>query len=97
MRSTGARRLNRPVWVKLSVLYRQIRFLPAQLRGDARTLDVTGEAPGALHRWYRSTTGEWYGLVSYTITHAAPAQTEPLRLDDQLVPAEALRPRTYGR
>jgi hypothetical protein len=91
------RRLNRPVWVKLSLVHRQTRFPPARFRWDDRTVDTAGEAPGTLHGWYRSTTGEWYGLVSYAVRYADRPPPAELELADQLVPAEALRPRTYGR
>jgi hypothetical protein len=91
------RRLNRPVWVKLSLTHRQTRFPPARFRWDDRTVDVSGEAAGTLHGWYRSTTGEWFGLVSYALRYADRAVAAELHLVDQLVPAEALRPRTYGR
>jgi hypothetical protein len=91
------RRLNRPVWVKLSLVHRQTRFPAARFRWDDRTVDVSGEASGTLHGWYRSTTGEWFGLVSYTVRYADAARPSALQLDDQLVPAEALRPRSYGR
>lgn len=91
------RRLNRPVWVKLSLVFRQTRFPPARFRPDDRTVDVSGEAPGTLHGWYRATTGEWFGLVSYSIIRTTRRPTDFVQLVDQLVPAEALRPRTYGR
>src|SRR3954462_3944652 len=91
------RRLNRPVWVKLSLVHRQTRFPPARFRWDDRTVEVAGEAPGTLHGWYRSTTGEWFGLVSYAGRYADRPPPAELELTDQLVPAEALRPRTYGR
>lgn len=91
------RRLNRPVWVKLSIVLRQTLYPPGRFRWDDRTLEVSGEVWGTLHGWYRATTGEWYGLVPYAITYAHAEVTGQLQLDDQLVPAEALRPRTYGR
>ena len=49
-----------------------------------------------LHAWYRSTTGEWYGLVSFSIMYANRNPSIDLQLEDQLVPADSLRPRSYG-
>ena len=86
----------REVWVRLSVIYRQTIFPPARFRFTDQTLDLSGEAPGVLHGWYRASTGEWYGLVSFTILYAGATRTPGLQLDNQLVPAEALRPRKYG-
>jgi hypothetical protein len=40
------------------------------------------------HGWYRASTGEWYGLVSFTTVSAGATRTPGL-LDHQLVPAEA--------
>ena len=91
------RRLNRAVWVKLELVFRQTAFPPAQFHWDDRTLNATGEVHGHLHGWYRATTGEWYGLVSYSIPQATGQPKTYLDLTDQLVPAEALRPRLYGR
>lgn len=94
--SLEMRRLNRPVWVKLPLIFRQTTFPPRQFRHDARTLVVTDDAPGELHGWYRATTGEWFGLVSFSVLYASGIPSSGLRLADQLVPADALRPRTYG-
>ncbi|WP_214402279.1 hypothetical protein [Pseudonocardia lacus] len=91
------RRLNRPVWVDLSVVFRQTCYPPARFRWDDRTLDVSREVWGTLHGWYRASTGEWFGLVSYAVAYADVQVERQLTLDDQLVPAEALRPRLYGR
>lgn len=93
----ASRRLNRQVWVKLPVVFRQTQYPPGRFRWDDRTLDVSGELWGILHDWYRAATGEWYGLVSYGISYAHAEITGQLQLDDQLVPADALRPRLYGR
>jgi hypothetical protein len=41
-------------------------------------------------------TGEWLGLVSFAVPYVGLIPSEGLQLVDQLVPAEALRPRTYG-
>ena len=46
--------------------------------------------PGVLHAWYRSTTGEWYGLVSFSIMYANRNPSTGLQLEDQLVPADSL-------
>ena len=41
--------------------------------------------------------GRWYGLVSFAVPYLGLVSSVGLELTDQLVPAEALRPRTYGR
>ena len=92
-----AMRLNRPVWVTLARIYPlntgpRPRFHYAQLAIDLSEQEV----PGVLHAWYRSTTGEWYGLVSFSIMYAARNPSTGLQLEDQLVPAHSLRPRSYG-
>jgi hypothetical protein len=63
-------------------------FAPARFRFTDQTLDLSGEAPGVPHGWYRASTGEWYGLVSFTTVSAGATRTPGL-LDHQLVPAEA--------
>jgi len=90
-------RLNRPVWVTLARIYPlntgpRPRFHYAQLAIDLSEQEV----PGVLHAWYRSTTGEWYGLVSFSIMYANRNPSTGLQLEDQLVPADSLRPRSYG-
>ena len=90
------RRLNRPVWVRLDGIYRQLNFPPKLRLGDKMALNCRGEVPGALHDWLRMSTGEWLGLVSFSVPYIGLIPSEGLRLVDQLIPAEALRPRTYG-
>lgn len=89
--------MHRLVWVDLGVVFRRTRFPPAQFRWDDRTLNPSGEAHGVLHGWYRATSGEWYGVVSYAVPYAGSPPSRQLELADQLVPAAALRPRLYGR
>ena len=84
------------MWVRLSLVYRQTVFPPARFRTDERTLDFTSDAPGLLHRWYRARIGEWFGLVSFSVLYASGIPSTGLELDNQLIPAEALRPRTCG-
>ena len=88
--------MHRLVWVNLEVVFRRTQFPPATFRWDERTLNPSGETHGVLHGWYRATSGDWYGLVSYAVPYAGPLGPE-LDLTDQLVPAAALRPRLYGR
>lgn len=90
------RRTNRPVWVKLTLVYPQMTFPPRQFHHDDHTITITGDAPGELHAWYRTTTGDWLGLVSFSILYASGNPSAGLCLTDQLVAAEALRPRVYG-
>ena len=53
--------------------------------------------PGGAAAWYRSTTGEWYGLVSFSIMYVNRNPSTGLQLEDQLMPADSLRPRrSYG-
>ena len=85
------------VWVDLAVVFRRTQFPPARFRWDDRTIDPAGQAHGVLHGWYRATSGEWYGVVSYAVPYAGPSSPHRLELIDQLVPAAALRPRLYGR
>ena len=47
--------------------------------------------------WYRGSDGRWYGLVSFAVPYLGLVSSLGLELADQLVPATALRPRTYGR
>lgn len=89
-------RWNRPVWVRLDTVYRQLNFPPRPPPRGTPVLQVRGEVPGKLHDWLRTSTGEWLGLVSFSVPYAELLPSEGLQLVDQLVPAEALRPRTYG-
>ncbi len=79
----------RAVWIDLDVVFP----LPADHRrrvvGDG--LELTGRVPGMLKRWIRGSRGEWYGLVWVRLCDGAGDVR--LTLDDQLVPAAALRPR----
>lgn len=90
------RRTNRPVWIKLALVYPQLTFPPRRFRHDDRSIVVTDEAPGDLHAWYRTTAGDWLGLVSFSVLYASGIPSDGLRLNDQLVAAQALRPRVYG-
>ena len=83
----------REVWVDLDVAFP----LPAghRRRVVAEGLDVTGRLPGMLKRWVRGSRGEWYGLVWLPIRDGAGDLR--LTLDDQLIPAAALRPRAARR
>lgn len=53
-------------------------------------LVLTGWTPGVLHRWVRSATGGWIGVVTILI---ATTSDGTFKANDQLVPAEALQPR----
>lgn len=53
-------------------------------------LVLNGWAPGVLRRWLRSSTGQWIGVVTVLI---ATTTEGTFKAEDQLVPAEALRPR----
>lgn len=94
-RPAAPRRRNRPVWVRLDGIYRQLNFPPRRL-DDSGALDTRGEVPGALHAWLRTTTGEWLGLASFVVPYHGLDPARGLQLVDQLVPADVLRPRAYG-
>jgi hypothetical protein len=53
-------------------------------------LKLRGWAAGALHRWLRSSTGQWIGVCTIIIEHSDGSTYKAV---DQLVPAEALRRR----
>jgi hypothetical protein len=82
--------------VKLALVHPQMTFPPRRFRHDEHTISIAGDAPGELHAWYRSTAGDWFGVVSYSIMYASTMPSTGLCLTDQLVAAEALRPRVYG-
>ncbi len=85
------------VWVCLDALF------PTDLPSGRRDgLVLTGWTAGVLHRWLRSTTGEWVGVVTVLIptsTRGEPGGFGTVtaegtyKAQDQLVPAGALRPR----
>jgi hypothetical protein len=79
----------RAVWIDLDLAFP----LPAghRRRVVADGLNLSGRVPGMLKRWVRGSRGEWYGLVWVPLRDGA-GDTR-LALDDQLVPAAALRPR----
>jgi hypothetical protein len=53
-------------------------------------LELQGWAIGALERWLRSTSGQWIGVVTVYIQQSGGSS---YRAIEQLIPAEALRPR----
>lgn len=55
-------------------------------------LVLTGWTPGVLHRWVRSTTSGWIGVVTILI---ATTDGGTFKAQDQLVPAQALQPRDH--
>jgi hypothetical protein len=79
----------RPVWVDLDMAFPLPGGHRPRLIADG--LDVSGRVPGMLKRWVRGMRGEWYGLVWIALRDGAG--NIRLTLDDQLVPAAALRPR----
>jgi hypothetical protein len=83
--------LRRPVWVKLEALWMPRGEGVAVEKDD--DLILTSEVAGTLDRWERSGRGEWLGMVSFEVPTRAD---EPMKLERQMVPAYALRPRKYG-
>ncbi|MGV9676380.1 hypothetical protein ACWDSJ_13955 [Nocardia sp. NPDC003482] len=78
-----------PVWVRLDALCLRDPGTPRHVNGAG--VDMTGERPGRLTHWIPAESGEWMGLVSYSIAYGDGRP--PLHLTGQLVPAYALRPR----
>jgi hypothetical protein len=76
-----------PVWVELGALFCSGSG-PAATVSDG--LVINQPCAGGLHRWLRSSTGEWIGLVTYVV---ALADGTTYKAEDQLVPAHALRQR----
>jgi hypothetical protein len=72
------------VWVDLRAL-----FPPAAGRQvpDGLVLEVV---PGGLQKWIRGADGQWIGVVTYV---ARRTDGSTYKAADQLVPANALRPR----
>jgi hypothetical protein len=66
---------------------------PAYRHGQA--LHLVQEVSGVLTAWYRGSDGRWYGLVSFAVPYLGLVPSVGLELTNQLVPADALRPRTY--
>ena len=87
---------HRPVWIRLSLILSQSadKPTPEQLpHQDA--INTTAEVPGILLHWLRAASGEWLALVTYHLPFA-DGRKQTAYLERQLVPAYALRPRTYG-
>jgi len=84
----------RPVWVALRVCYGLQPGASVFRHGQA--LDLGQEVSGVLAGWYRGSDGRWYGLVSFAVPYLGLVASGELDLTDQLVPADALRPRSYG-
>jgi hypothetical protein len=85
--------MRRPVWVSLPALYGPQPDKPRFRHGHA--LHLVQEVSGALTGWYRGSDGRWYGLVNFAVPYLGLVPSIGLELTDQLVPADALRPRTY--
>jgi hypothetical protein len=83
--------LGRPVWVKLEALC--VPLQPGGATPRDNDLVWEREGPGKLARWCRSSRGEWLGVVAFEVP---TRRGEPLKVDEQLVPEYALRPRKFG-
>jgi hypothetical protein len=88
--------MHRPVWVKLNTLFLgpPEKPMPAQLP-HPRAVDTSAEVEGTLLQWLRTAGGEWLRLVTYQLPFA-DERHQPIYLEQQRVPAYALRPRKYG-
>jgi hypothetical protein len=91
----NAPRMQKPVWVDLRMAFPAGSDTPPP-RWNQQTINLTEESAGILSGWQRSSTGEWFGVVSFTVMYSDLNPSTGLELTDQLVPAEALRPRVYG-
>jgi hypothetical protein len=87
-----------PVLVNLDALFpiaqsaRRPRTRCQSSAADDDRLHLRGWAVGTLHRWLRSSTGDdWIGVCTIVISRG---DGSTYRAVDQLVPAQALRPRT---
>ncbi len=83
-----------PVWVHLEQLFPRAKHDQRRTVGDG--LDCTGRVRGELHRWWRTAEGVWLGQVSYELGYA-DGRDSWLRIEDQLIPATALRKRSDGK
>lgn len=79
----------KPVWIRLDAFYIRDPGIPIHPNGAG--LDLTGEVPGLLTHWVAEYRGGWAGRCNFSIPYADGRP--PLELQDQLVPAYALRPR----
>lgn len=75
------------VWVDLRAL-----FPPAPATSSAVEdgLIVDSVVPGSLQRWERTANGDWVGVVTVLLQRA---DGTTYKASEQLVPADALRPR----
>jgi hypothetical protein len=80
------------VLVNLDALFPTADGAPARpsTAGCGDNLELSGWAAGALHRWLRSSTGQWIGVCTVLITRANGGT---YRAVDQLVPASSIRQR----
>ncbi|MEV0357083.1 hypothetical protein AB0H71_13580 [Nocardia sp. NPDC050697] len=85
-----------PVWVNLDHLFPRFPDMPRHPNGAG--VEFSGVVPGVLFRRIPAVTGEWMGLVDYTVPYADGRP--PLEMRQQLVPFDRdgehwiLRPRT---
>jgi hypothetical protein len=77
------------VYVNLDALF-PVDDRPDTAQDLREGLVLSGWTAGVLHRWVRSSTGQWIGVVTVLI---ATTTGGTYKASDQLVPAEALRPR----
>jgi hypothetical protein len=79
-----------PVWVHLDILTMRSPGHQRVVVPDG--IDVSIRAKGRLTGWFRSTDGDWFGIVDYELSYA-DGRHEQVALNDQLVPRAALSPR----
>ena len=78
-----------PVWVRLDCLLVRDPGQPRRVNGAG--VDMTGEQPGLLTHWVPTESGDWMARVTFSVPYADGRH--PLLLQDQLIPAYAVRPR----
>lgn len=79
-----------PVWVRLDVIF--ARDPGSRTQAITAGLDVNCQVRGLLSRWHRTVAGDWLGVVTWRVPYA-DGRRHGLLVQDQLVPAGALRRR----
>ena len=89
-------RRNQDVYVNLAMVYGELG--PQAVDPERpETLYLAGVVLGTLHGWYRSVDGNWLAVCSFPVPWTSFHGTQELRMEDQLIPAHAVRLRDYTR
>jgi hypothetical protein len=60
-----------PVYVDLSAVFGEQGRRAVDISRAHEVMDMTGEAPGTLHHWYRSLDGRWWASAISSINTSA--------------------------